>query len=91
MVVGEDAVLPLPWLQAPLALALASHRGHALLVHGNDGVGMLPFALTLAQAWLCEGQGGDDAAKPCGRCGSCCAFMPILLCWPTLSRHFSKT
>ena len=71
MVVGDDGVVTLPWLQAPLNGALQNHRGHALLVHGSDGVGMLPFALTLAQAWLCEGQGGAGAPRPCGRCGSC--------------------
>lgn len=69
MVVDESGRLPLPWLAAPLAQALASHRGHALLVHGAPGVGAMAFALTLAQAWLCE----SDAtpARPCGRCGSC--------------------
>lgn len=71
MVVGEDGVVPLPWLRAPLAGALASHRGHALLVHGNDGVGVLPFALNLAQAWLCEGRAATDNSGACGRCGSC--------------------
>ena len=71
MVVGDDGVLPLPWLQAPLDAALRSHRGHALLVHGSDGVGMLPFALNLAQAWLCEGQGVTGKPGPCGRCASC--------------------
>jgi DNA polymerase III subunit delta' len=74
LVVGEDGALPLPWLAEPLAQALRSHRGHALLVHGAPGVGALAFALVLGQAWLCEGQG--DAApvrglRPCGRCGSC--------------------
>ncbi len=72
MVVGEDGMLPLPWLTQPLASVLDKHRGHALLVHGNDGVGMLPFALTLAQAWLCESEArGPAALRPCGRCGSC--------------------
>jgi DNA polymerase III subunit delta' len=71
MVVGEDGVLPLPWLQAPLAEVLSSHRGHALLVQGSDGVGMLPFALTLAQAWLCEAADRAAGQGPCGRCGSC--------------------
>jgi DNA polymerase III subunit delta' len=71
MVVGEDGALALPWLQAPLAEVLSSHRGHALLVQGNDGIGMLPFALTLAQAWLCEGVGRAEGQGPCGRCGSC--------------------
>jgi DNA polymerase-3 subunit delta' len=71
MVVGEDGALPLPWLQAPLAEVLSSHRGHALLVQGSDGVGMLPFALTLAQAWLCEAADRAAGQGPCGRCGSC--------------------
>lgn len=68
MVVGEDGALALPWLAAPLAQALAAQRGHALLVHASPGVGALQFALTLAQAWLCEAR---DLAKPCGRCASC--------------------
>ena len=69
-VVGDSGALPLPWLAQPLADALATQRGHALLVHGTEGVGVLPFALTLAQAWLCEGDEVDKSA-PCGRCGSC--------------------
>ncbi len=66
--VDDTGVLPLPWLAEPLAAVLQSHRGHALLVHGAPGDGALAFAFTLAQAWLCE---GDGAARPCGRCGSC--------------------
>ena len=68
MVVTADGELPLPWLAAPLAQALATQRGHALLLHAAPGNGALALALTLAQAWLCESEG---AAKPCGRCGSC--------------------
>ena len=68
MVVDAGGTLPLPWLADPLAAALATHRGHALLVHGAPGVGALSFALVLAQAWLCEGEGGG--ARPCGCCGS---------------------
>ena len=63
-VVNDTGALPLPWLAQPLADALTTQRGHALLVHGSEGIGVLPFALTLAQAWLCEGQGegqGDGA------------------------------
>jgi DNA polymerase-3 subunit delta' len=78
MVVGEDGALPLPWLQQPLAGALESHRGHALLVHGSDGVGLLPFALTLAQAWLCEAADSPQIGRPCGRCGSCCLVQSHL-------------
>jgi DNA polymerase-3 subunit delta' len=70
LLVPDDGSLPLPWLAAPLAQALASQRGHALLVHGASGVGALPFALTLAQAWLCEAR-PPGGTRPCGRCGSC--------------------
>ena len=68
LVADEQGGLPLPWLAAPLAHALAAQRGHALLVHGSAGVGALQYALTLAQALLCEGAG---PARPCGACGSC--------------------
>ncbi len=71
MVVGPDGALPLPWLAQPLASALATQRGHALLVLGSEGVGVLPFALTLAQAWLCEAQPEHRHSGPCGVCGSC--------------------
>ena len=69
---GSDGQLPLPWLADTLADTLNRHRGHALLVQGSAGVGALPFALTLAQAWLCESV--PDAGQrtgPCGHCGSC--------------------
>ena len=33
-VADASGELPLPWLAAPLAAALHTHRGHALLVHG---------------------------------------------------------
>ena len=66
--VGTDGRLPLPWLAAPLAQAVAQ-PGHALLVVGAPGVGALDFQLTLAQAWLCEGS--VTAGVPCGQCTSC--------------------
>lgn len=72
MVVGEDGALPLPWLAAPLADTLARQRGHALLLHGAEGIGTLAFGLVLAQAWLCESEApGQGGRRPCGRCGSC--------------------
>ena len=52
--VGQDGKLPLPWLGAPLQEALRTQRGHALLIHGPQGIGQFELALTLAQAWLCE-------------------------------------
>jgi len=67
-VVGEDGALPLPWLRAVLDDTLRRQPGHGLLVHGSPGVGSLEFAVSLAQAWLCEAGGG---ALPCGRCASC--------------------
>ena len=71
MVVGPDGALPLPWLAQPLASALTTQRGHALLLLGSEGVGVLPFALTLAQAWLCEAPPEQRRTGPCGVCGSC--------------------
>lgn len=61
-----------PWLDAPLRLALQAQRGHALLVHGEQGAGQWPFALALARAWLCEAAPAErPAGLACGRCGSC--------------------
>jgi DNA polymerase-3 subunit delta' len=71
MVVDDSGTLSLPWLSQPLQDAWRGHRGHGLLVQGSDGVGVLPFALTLAQAWLCEAHDADSRQAPCGRCGSC--------------------
>lgn len=66
--VGPDGRLPLPWLAPWLDDALRTQRGHAVLVHGPQGVGQWQLALALAQGWLCEGEG---PARPCGRCPSC--------------------
>jgi DNA polymerase III subunit delta' len=67
-----DGELPLPWLQAPLQ-ALAQLRGHAVLVHGSQGRGLLPLALSWAQAQVCEAKGESRASTgvPCGRCEAC--------------------
>jgi DNA polymerase-3 subunit delta' len=62
----------LPWLAAPLAEALRTQRGHALLVHGAQGAGQFEFSIALARAWLCEtreSQRVDGLA--CGHCESC--------------------
>ena len=62
----------LPWLAAPLAEALRTQHGHAILVQGPEGVGQFEFAIALARAWLCE---TAAEARPdglaCGRCESC--------------------
>jgi DNA polymerase III subunit delta' len=66
--VGIDAALPMPWLTDWLASALQHQRGHAVLIHGPQGIGQWELSLSLAQAWLCEGRGRPS---PCGRCASC--------------------
>lgn len=74
---AASASLPLPWLAAPLRDALATQHTHALLLHGPQGVGQFEMALTLAQAWLCEGTASahniseSDTPRPCGVCASC--------------------
>lgn len=69
MLIGEDGAMPWPWLREPLARALQHQRGHALLLQGQAGSGVLAFAAVLAQSWLCEASGGTQPA--CGRCASC--------------------
>ena len=66
--------LALPWLDEPLQQALARHRGHALLVCGAAGAGVLEFLLRLSQAWLCEDR-ATPSGPACGRCGSCRLFL----------------
>ncbi len=62
----------LPWLAEPLADALRTQRGHALLVHGAEGAGQFEFAIALARAWLCETPpAGRPRGLACGRCESC--------------------
>ena len=65
--VGPDGALPLPWL-SPLLKQTLQQRAHALLLQGPQGVGQFEMALTLAQAWLCE---GVAERQPCGVCASC--------------------
>ncbi|WP_428423922.1 DNA polymerase III subunit delta' [Methylibium sp.] len=62
----------LPWLEAPLAQALHGTRGHALLLHGMQGVGQFELALAVAAAWLCEGDASLRAdGRACGGCVAC--------------------
>lgn len=67
--VGPDGALPLPWLGDWLDAALRTQRGHAVLIHGPQGIGQWQLSLTLAQAWLCDAAAG--ARRPCGTCASC--------------------
>jgi DNA polymerase III subunit delta' len=52
-----------PWLASAQQLA-----SHAVLLHGQQGIGQWPLATTLAQGWLCEAKAGP---RPCGQCASC--------------------
>lgn len=59
--------------EAKERLRQALDRGrfpHALLVHGEAGLGQHALLLDLAQILVCE----DDANRPCGACSSCRAF-----------------
>ncbi|MEO8080242.1 MAG: DNA polymerase III subunit delta' [Caldimonas sp.] len=65
------AALPLPWLAAPLAAALRTQHGHALLVHGPRGIGQFELAMALAEAWLCESETRQPDQPACGHCAAC--------------------
>jgi DNA polymerase III subunit delta' len=68
--------LDLPWLAQPLSEALRTRRGHALLVHGPQGVGQFELALALAQAWLCDAP--DEPVAKTGACNVCASCKLVL-------------
>lgn len=51
---------------------LRAHWPHALLLHGEAGIGKLHFAQHLAQGLLCETPAGNG--EPCGTCPACLWF-----------------
>ncbi|MBN3852884.1 DNA polymerase III subunit delta' [Paraburkholderia sp. Ac-20340] len=51
---------------------LRSHWPHALLLHGQAGIGKLQFAQHLAKGLLCEAAHADG--QPCGTCPACTWF-----------------
>src|SRR5579871_1906569 len=51
---------------------LRGHWPHALLLHGQAGIGKLRFAQHLAQGLLCEAQQANG--EPCGACVACTWF-----------------
>jgi DNA polymerase-3 subunit delta' len=61
----------LEWHTAELAKLMSQREamGHALLIHGPQGVGKLAFAMALAQSLLCEHSGRGGLA--CGACAAC--------------------
>ena len=48
---------------------LRGHWPHALLLHGQAGIGKLRFAQHLAQGLLCEAP--QPNGEPCGTCVAC--------------------
>ena len=52
---------------------LREHWPHALLLHGQAGIGKLRFAQHLAQGLLCEAQLPNG--EPCGACAACNWFV----------------
>jgi DNA polymerase-3 subunit delta' len=52
---------------------LRGHWPHALLLHGQAGIGKLRFAQHLAQGLLCEAQLPNG--EPCGTCAACNWFV----------------
>ncbi|WP_233801319.1 DNA polymerase III subunit delta' [Paraburkholderia sp. HP33-1] len=52
---------------------LRGHWPHALLLHGQAGIGKLRFAQHLAQGLLCEAS--QPNGEPCGACVACNWFM----------------
>ncbi|TCK43499.1 DNA polymerase III delta prime subunit [Paraburkholderia sp. BL8N3] len=48
---------------------LRAHWPHALLLHGEAGIGKLKFAQHLAQGLLCESS--QSNGEPCGTCSAC--------------------
>ncbi|AOK29527.1 MULTISPECIES: DNA polymerase III subunit delta' [Burkholderia] len=51
---------------------LRAHWPHALLLHGQAGIGKLAFARHLAKGLLCETPG--ENGEPCGACAACTWF-----------------
>ncbi|MBU9440375.1 DNA polymerase III subunit delta' [Burkholderia multivorans] len=51
---------------------LRAQRPHALLLHGQAGIGKLQFAQHLARGFLCESP--QPNGEPCGTCAACTWF-----------------
>ena len=61
----------LPWHHQPLRELLARREKlpHALLIHGNQGIGKVEFAKAIAQSLLCEASEDGIACGACAACG----------------------
>jgi DNA polymerase-3 subunit delta' len=63
----------LPWQEALAKhwLSRQNDMPHALLVHGLSGIGKRQFALSMAQALLCENRVPNSTDFACGTCDAC--------------------
>lgn len=58
-----------PWLQGIWSSLDLDQFPHAILIHGQSGVGKFAFAQELAKALLCESR--HLSTKPCNQCEGC--------------------
>lgn len=66
-----DLTIVPPWLAADLVAltAMGDRTSHALLLHGQSGIGKRSLGRALARALLCESI--DDTQRALGGCGAC--------------------
>jgi DNA polymerase-3 subunit delta' len=57
-----------PWFEQSWSELSLSNMPHAVLLHGQTGIGKMEFALYLAKALLCE---STEHQKPCCSCEAC--------------------
>ena len=66
---------PYPWQRTQWELCLKQFDDkrlpHALLLHGNGGLGINAFATRFAAAILCQGDAKRPDDRPCGTCRAC--------------------
>ncbi|MFM6922744.1 MAG: DNA polymerase III subunit delta', partial [Polynucleobacter victoriensis] len=56
------------WFEQTWSEISLTNMPHAVLLHGQTGIGKMEFGLYLAKALLCE---SDDHQKPCCQCEAC--------------------
>jgi DNA polymerase-3 subunit delta' len=97
----EDAQLtPLPWQSASSAylqeLLAAGRLPHALLLHGQEGIGKLHLAHLFAQVLLCHHPlSTAEGILPCGGCDACLLIRAgnhpdLRLCTPVIDARSEK-
>lgn len=57
-----------PWFEQSWSEISLNNMPHAVLLHGQTGIGKMEFALYLAKALLCE---SEQEQKPCCSCEAC--------------------